>query len=82
MNLIFEEKPASERERFKYMMLGRLRLDCDAHLGVSNRKIKDVKSHIVEMKELWNSLKVKPEWLSYEEILNYEKLLRATTQKE
>lgn len=75
VNLIFEEKPASEQGRFKYMMLDRLRLDCSAHLGVSNRKIEDVKGHIAEMKKLWNSLLVKPEWLSYEEILNYEKLM-------
>ena len=67
--------PISEEDEYNYMLLGRYQSDCEAHLGVSNRKIKDIKNHIQMMKELWNSLEVKPLWLSMEQILEYERLM-------
>ncbi len=62
----------------QYMLLSRLQSDCDYFLGFGIGNIKhlwagNVPEHIFEMKKLWNELTVKPEWLSFEEILNYEK---------
>lgn len=62
---------------FKYMMLNRLKLDCEYFLGCGNGIVKylwagDVKEQIDEMKKIWNELNDKPEWLSMDDILNYE----------
>ena len=64
--------------RFNYMMLGRLLDDCNYFLGYGNRCEKqlwagNVKEHIAEMKRIWNELGEKPEWLSFEDILELEK---------
>lgn len=62
---------------FRYQMLDRMRQDCDFYLSVSKNKeylwAYDEAKHIRYMKVLWNSLDEKPEWLSYEDILEYEK---------
>jgi len=63
---------------FNYMMLSRLKTDNDYFLGNGNRNPKhlwatNVEEQIAEMKRLWNILPVKPEWLSMDDILNYEK---------
>ncbi|TPG71514.1 hypothetical protein EEL31_09155 [Brevibacillus laterosporus] len=64
------------------MVLDRLRSDCDYYLGYGNRNknrlyYNDEQRHIDQMKELYNSFPndKKPEWLTYEQILNYEKLM-------
>lgn len=67
--------------KFNYMMLDRLRSDCDYYLGNGNRSERilrgeNVNEHIKEMKRLWNNLKVKPEWLSMEDIEEYEKKMK------
>ena len=68
------------KNRFNYMMLDRLRSDCDYYLGNGNRSKKrlcyeDEQKHIDEMKKLYNGFPddKKPKWLTYEQILNYEK---------
>lgn len=66
---------------YKYMLLDRMRSDCDyvinqcgctpasmKHLWATN----DPALHIKCMKYLWNSLLTKPEWLSMEQIKEYE----------
>jgi hypothetical protein len=63
---------------FNYMMLGRLQSDCEYFLGNGNGYVKclyygNVEEHISAMKKLWNDFDIKPEWLSFEEIENYEK---------
>lgn len=65
---------------FNYQMLGRLQSDCEYYLGFGNRckehlYYKDEQEHIDKMKELYNSFPndEKPEWLTYEQILAYEK---------
>lgn len=62
-----------------YMMLGRLQSDNDYFLGAGGRSERNlwagnVDAQISEMKKLWNSLpkNSKPEWLSMEDILDYE----------
>jgi hypothetical protein len=68
----------SNKEKDNYMLLYRLQQDCEYFLGFGNGSENrlwagNVKDQIAKMKELWENLSVKPEWLSYEEILNYEK---------
>ena len=65
--------------RFRYMMLSRMKQDCDYYLGYGNRSTNqlwagDEKAQIENMKALWNSFpeEDKPEWLTWEELLAYE----------
>lgn len=71
-------------DRFRYMLLDRMRADCDYFLG--NRQIYgnhlwagNVTDQIGYMKALWESFPVdgKPEWLTMEQILNYEQEMLA-----
>jgi len=64
---------------FDYMMLDRMRLNCEYYLGHGNRSVNtlggySVAEHIAEMKRRWNDFPVegKPEWLTWEQILEYE----------
>lgn len=75
---IIEEKPVNDS--FKYMLLDRMKQDCNYYLGNGNRLKKflwanDESEHIKNMKALWNSFSEdkKPEWLTMEEIEEYEK---------
>jgi hypothetical protein len=68
---------------FTYMMLSRLASDNDYYLGYGNRSEKNlwagnVDDQIDEMKKLWNKLPAdgKPEWLSMQDILNYEEQMK------
>ena len=72
-----------EVNKFDYMMLDRLRSDNEYYLGNGNRNPKDlwagsVDGQIEEMKKLWNQLPKdgKPEWLSMEDIEEYEKKMK------
>ena len=61
-----------------YMLLSRLKSDCDYFLNHGGRSEKNlwagnVEDQIEKMKELWNSLDKKPEWLSMDDIEIYEK---------
>lgn len=76
-----------ENAKFEYMLLDRLRTDCDYYLGNGNRNEKNlwagnVEEQIEKMKELYNSLPVKPDWLSMNDILNYESLMQNTMSME
>lgn len=66
--------------RFRYMMLDRLRQDCEYYLNYGNRNPKSLwalneQNQIDNMKALWNTFPEEdtPEWLTWEEILEYEK---------
>lgn len=66
--------------KFQYMMLDRMRCDCEYYLGHGNRRKSilmegNEKDHIAEMKRIWNSFPDdgKPEWLPWEKIVDYEK---------
>lgn len=68
-----------KEKSFQYMMLDRLRSDCDYYLGYGNRYLgclwgKNEKAHIEAMKSIWHSFSSseKPEWLTWEEIEKYE----------
>lgn len=65
--------------RFRYMMLDRMRQDCDYYLRIGGSGhclwAGDENEQIENMKALWNSFpqKDKPEWLTWEQILEYER---------
>lgn len=62
---------------YNYRLLSRLVSDCDYYLGYGNRNPKhlwagNVEDQIAEMHKLYNKLDPKPDWLSEEDINNYE----------
>ncbi len=74
------KKPDESPYRFNYMMLAKMQSDCDYYLVWGNRNNSrlwdgSVLSHISEMKRIYDSFPCdqKPEWLSLDGILEYEK---------
>ena len=75
------DEPFIEHPRkLDYMMLSRYQVDCKYFLGNGNGYeghlyFHSVERQIEEMKKLWESFKEneKPEWLTMEQILDYEK---------
>ena len=72
--------PVSKEKKAQYQMLGRLRSDCEYYLGYGCRNPNRLwagneKDQIEEMKALWLGFSEtdKPEWLTWEHILDYEK---------
>ncbi len=68
-------------DKFNYMMLSRLQMDCNSYLGNSNSGgnakhlwAQSVEAQITEMKRLWNlfSEDEKPQWITLEEINQFE----------
>lgn len=66
-------------ETFRYQLLSRLQSDCNYYLGYGNRNKKvlwanNETEQIEVMKELWKSFANddKPEWLTWNDILDYE----------
>lgn len=74
----------SRDEKFRYMMLDRLRCDCEYFLGYGQGRLSIVGGnifyHIRTMKALWISLPEKPQWLSYFEILQYQDKMMAMSK--
>ena len=82
LEIKFKTKYEENPNKFNYMMFDRMRSDCDYYLGYGNRNKNRLshnneQEHINEMKKLYNSFPEdkKPEWLTFEEILSYEKLM-------
>lgn len=74
---------SDDKQKFEYMLLGRLKQDCEyviktspsiKHLWAGNPK-----DQIAKMKELWQKLKIKPQWLTMEQIEEYEEQLNQIT---
>ena len=65
-------------KEFMYMMLARLKSDCDYFLN-SNKTAPsrlwagNVEDQIAEMKKIYDSLDEKPDWITMEDIERYEK---------
>ena len=63
--------------RFNYMLLDRLKSDCEYYLVNGGRNAKqslwahDAQKQIDKMRELYDSLKIEPEWLTREQINEY-----------
>lgn len=78
------QKPTKD-ERFRYMLLDRYRSDVHYFLGWGKRgsnALPDPKGHIEAMKELYNSFSEdkKPQWISLEEINEYERIIFETNE--
>ena len=65
---------------FRYQLLSRMKMDCEFFLGFGNRMEKclwagNVAFQIECMKTIWDSFPAdgKPEWLTVEQIENYER---------
>lgn len=79
---VSEETPAQVPEESNsaaddYRLLDRLRSDCEYFLGAGNHEIKhlwagNIEDQIAKMREVYNRLSEKPEWLSSEDIDRYE----------
>jgi hypothetical protein len=66
--------------KFEYQLLGRLQQDCEYYLNYGNRAKKhlwagDEAEQIAKMKELYDGLPVKPEFITIEQICDYEKAM-------
>lgn len=66
-----------ENYRFEYMLLNRLQCDCEYYLSYGGRDAQhclwalDEQGQIDKMRELYDLLPVKPEWLTREQIDEY-----------
>lgn len=77
-NTQFEKEYCTKDKKFRYMLLDRMRMDCDYELG--NGKIYgghlwagNAEEQIKDMISLWKSFPEdeKPEWLTLEELNKY-----------
>lgn len=83
------DKPFVRHPReMDYMILGRLKSDCEYFLGNGNGYeghlyYKSVEKHCEEMERLWNSFSdaEKPQWLTLENIKNYRKQMLNAKEK-
>lgn len=76
---IIKEKPQEHPRKKDYMLLSRLKSDCEYFIASGNKAINTLwadspKEQIQKMKELWNSFSPedKPEWITLEDILAFE----------
>ena len=80
-----DELPASVDHSGDYVLLDRLRADCDYFLGAGGRSEKhlwagNVHAQIKKMRELYDALSEKPEWLTTEAIDRYAAQMAAPYQ--
>ena len=80
-----DELPASADHSGDYVLLDRLRADCDYFLGAGGRSEKhlwagNVHAQIKKMRELYDALPEKPEWLTAEAIDRYAAQMAAPYQ--
>lgn len=75
--------------KFRYQMLDRLKSDCLYFLGYGDRNPKwlwgiTVEKHIVAMKAIWHSFSSgeKPEWISWRDILDFEKQMKDSEEED
>lgn len=71
--------------KLQYMILSRLKSDCDYYVGACSKNLVDMKEaqkhlytgnieeQITKMREIYDTLPQKPEWLSIDDINRYEK---------
>lgn len=73
----FVEWIGTVEERYMYMLLSRMQQDCEYYLGYGSRCEErlwagSVNQQIEFMRILYDSVPGKPEWLSLEDIKQYE----------
>lgn len=74
-------RPNHKDQTFDYMMLDRLKSDCEYFLNWGNGCLKhlwagNISAQIAEMKKIYERLAIKPEWISLNDILEYEKKMK------
>lgn len=86
ITIVGDEHLPSEDEKRRCMMLSRLQSDCEYYLGFGNRSDRHLyhttpHEHIEEMKKLYDSFSEsqKPEWITLEDIKNYEAQMLQTS---
>ena len=68
-------------KKFRYQLLSRMQMDCEYYLHTSKSAkhlwAGNIKDQITFMKEIYNSFQnnEKPDWLTWKNILSYEKQL-------
>lgn len=70
---------------YKYRMLGRLQFDCESYLyglapGTHRLWAGNIDDQIKTMKSIYESLEVKPDWITMEQIEEYEKQMKRITK--
>ena len=87
--ILGRENEPTKDEKFRYMMLSRLKQDCDYYLGNGHRSTKYLwagseKDQIQEMKDRYDAFTddKKPEWLTWDDILKYENLMCNVSEQE
>lgn len=84
----YNSKYTRSNYEFEYMLLSRLKQDCNYYLGTTRYAghlwAKDEVGQIAKMKELYNTFpeNEKPEWLTWDEILKYEKQMVLDKEEE
>ena len=78
------EETAPRDYSFEYMLLDRLRMDCEYYLGAGQHNDKYLwagnrHSQIAKMRELYEMIPDKPEWLTPEMINSYEARMKSNT---
>lgn len=81
-----EDQVVQQEHRQDYRLLSRLRSDCEYFLGAGTRAEKhlwagSVEGQIAKMRELYEVLPQKPEWLSEQDIDRYERRMRGEPVK-
>jgi hypothetical protein len=78
--IIFKDRFKKNEYEFEYLLLSRLQSDCNYYLGYGNRYTGHLwagseQAQIEKMKELYKRFPKgeKPEWLTWKQILDYEK---------
>lgn len=78
LTMEFQEWMQKTEPRFRYMMLSRMKTDCNYYLGNGNRNPENLwagneQKQIEHMKALWNGFPEgeKPEWLTMETIQRF-----------
>lgn len=79
---------AEHDDSFKYQLLDRMKGDCEYYIANKENDennhlwVKNAKDHIEYMKKLYNSFDEKPEWLTMQDIENFEKRMLDDTDTE
>lgn len=78
LNPLSESEKRMKAFKFDYMMLDRMRVDCEYYKSAehfNNSHASTIRETIEEMKRIWNKFPkdLKPNWITYEQILGYEK---------
>ncbi len=86
-HLILETSEKASPQEGLYSFLDRLEQDCKYYLGAGNGEAKhlwarSVEGQISKMREIYNEISKKPEWITEDKISEYEKLMLSYQKKE